>query len=190
MSDKTCNIKWLLLVSGLLFLGGCDSRRDAKGWEYAPDMYHSLAYETYTENPVFSDGQTLQTPPEGTIPVGFTPDNFEKTEANRILTGKTMRNPLILTEENTARGATVYTAYCAGCHGETGDGNGHLYSSKRYPYPPASLLSEKVRSNPDGELYHVISAGYGVMAPHASMIRPEDRWKSILYIREELQQVK
>ena len=73
------------------------------------------------------------------------------------------------------------------CHGESGDGLGYLFTSGRYLVPPSSLVDEKITAQPDGSIYHTISLGYGVMAEHASLILPEDRWRTILYIREELQ---
>ena len=39
----------------------------------------------------------------------------------------------------------------------------------------------------DGAIYHSITVGYGIMGAHGGMIRPEDRWKIILHIRENLQ---
>jgi hypothetical protein len=44
-----------------------------------------------------------------------------------------------------------------------------------------------MKERPDGEIFHTITLGFGVMGPHGFMIRPEDRWKTILYIRKELQ---
>jgi hypothetical protein len=57
----------------------------------------------------------------------------------------------------------------------------------KIPLPSASLLTDKVRNNPEGEIYHVISVGWGIMAAHGSMIRPDDRWKAVLYVRNVLQ---
>ena len=39
----------------------------------------------------------------------------------------------------------------------------------------------------DGEIYHTLTVGYGIMGAHGGMIRPADRWKIILYIHENLQ---
>jgi hypothetical protein len=39
----------------------------------------------------------------------------------------------------------------------------------------------------DGEIYHSITLGYGSMGPHGSLVRPDDRWKVINYIRMVLQ---
>ena len=39
----------------------------------------------------------------------------------------------------------------------------------------------------DGEIFHSITVGFGIMGAHGGMIRQEDRWKIILHIRENLQ---
>ena len=81
----------------------------------------------------------------------------------------------------------MYGAFCANCHGEKGDGKGHLFTSGVYKYPVRTLVSEEMKQRPDGEIYHSITLGFGVMGAHGFMIRPEDRWKAILYIRKNLQ---
>ncbi|HET6555758.1 MAG TPA: c-type cytochrome [Prolixibacteraceae bacterium] len=180
--------KYLSASALILFLGSCDRDRNTTGWEYFDDMAHSPAYETYTPNPNFPDGKTMRNPVEGTIPIGYEPYMYQKTDEDRVKAGQELRNPLEANEQNIARGKEVYTVFCSSCHGETGNGQGHLFTSKKYNYQPASLLSDKVRTNPDGEIFHVITVGFGVMAPHGYMIRPDDRWKATMYIRNVLQQ--
>ena len=70
-----------LLISSLLLItvfASCDRTRSSTGWDYAPDMYYSEAYETYTPNPNFEDGLTMRTPAKGTIPRDMIPFNYEK----------------------------------------------------------------------------------------------------------------
>jgi mono/diheme cytochrome c family protein len=81
----------------------------------------------------------------------------------------------------------VFQTYCKICHGEAGDGKGFLFTSGKYPYPPASLINDKMKAAPDGEIYHVITVGFGIMGAYGTQIRPDDRWKTIMYIRKELQ---
>ena len=80
-----------------------------------------------------------------------------------------------------------YNRFCAQCHGEKGDGMGYLYTSKKYAFPPSNLLKDKTIRRPDGEIYHIINVGINIMGAHASQISPDDRWKIVLYIREDLQ---
>jgi mono/diheme cytochrome c family protein len=173
-------------MSLIVVFGSCDRDRNSTGWEYFDDMAHSSAYETYSPNPNFADGKTMRNPVEGTIPLGYQPYLYQKTDEDRVKAGTELVNPLVANEQNLARGKQVYTVYCSSCHGDTGDGKGFLFTSKKYPFPPASLLSDKIRNNPEGEIYHVISVGFGVMPQHGSQVRPDDRWKVALYIKNVL----
>ena len=175
------------LMISLAILPGCDRKSDKPGWDYFPDMHYSPAYQTYSENPNFPDGKTMQKPVEGTIPVDMLPFQYEKTEADEIRAGRELINPLLPDEANLARGEKAYNAFCSQCHGVLGDGQGILYTSCKYLVPPGNLVAEKVVNKPDGGIYHSISVGFGVMGEHASIVRSEDRWKIILYIREVLQ---
>ena len=42
-------------------------------------------------------------------------------------------------------------------------------------------------ANPETDIYHVITVGWGIMGEHGSMIKQEDRWKIAMYIKTELQ---
>jgi len=177
----------ILFVLVLMALVSCDRTRSSTGWDYMPDMYYSNAYESYTPNPNFEDNLTMRVPVEGTVPRDMLPFVWEKTDEDRILAGETLSNPLKNTFANVHEGSELYDIYCLSCHGEQGDGLGHLYTSERYPYPPANLLDDHVKALNDGEIYHSITVGYGIMGAHGSMILPEDRWKIILHMRENLQ---
>ena len=95
-----------------------------------------------------------------------------------------MINPLDNNPENLERGKQVYGVFCASCHGSQGDGKGHLVSSGVYNYPVRTLVSDQMRKRPDGEIYHTITLGFGVMGAHGFMIQAEDRWRTVYYVRE------
>ncbi|WP_297086952.1 cytochrome c [uncultured Draconibacterium sp.] len=176
-----------LLIVAFVLLSACDYNRRTTGWQYFEDMVTSPAYESYTANPNFADGKTMQPPVPGTIPRGMVPYAYEKTDEDRVLAAATLVNELENNKTNLQRGEKMYGVYCMQCHGDTGDGQGPLYVNKKYTYPPASLLSEKMLASPEGDIYHVITVGHGIMAEHGSMIRPEDRWKIAMYVKEVLQ---
>jgi len=177
----------VFLSLAIIVLSSCDYNRRTTGWQYFDDMVNSPAYESYTPNPNFNDGKTMQPPVPGTIPRGMIPYAYQKTEEDRALAAKTLVNDVELTTVNLDRGKQMYGIYCMQCHGEKGDGQGRLFTSKKYPYPPASLLSEKMMVNPEADIFHVITVGHGVMGEHGSMIKPDDRWKIAMYIKQELQ---
>lgn len=182
-------MKHLLIPIGLIILAtvSCDRTRTSTGWDYMPDMYYSEAYETNAPNENFADGLTMRTPVEGTVPRGIVPFPYKKSDEDRVLAGREMINPVELSESSVSAGKKAFGVFCSTCHGEKGDGQGFLYTSGRYPYPPASLVNEKLIEMKDGEIYHAITVGYGVMGAHGAMISQADRWNIINYIREELQ---
>jgi mono/diheme cytochrome c family protein len=174
------------IVTGLS-LTSCDRTRNDKGYEYFPDMVHSLAYETYTANPNFADGNTEQAPVKGTIPREMIPYQYPATVEGRLQAGKELVNPMQDSLMDLVAGKDLYTTFCIGCHGPNGDGKGHLYTSGKFAVPPASLLSAKMLAVPGGEIYHVITAGFNVMGAHGPQIRPNDRWQIVNYVQNVLQ---
>ena len=179
--------KGIIALAIVAIFSSCDRDRNTTGWQYFDDMVKSPAYETYTANPNFANGQTMRNPVEGTIPIGYQPYNYQKTDEDRIKAGLELVNPLLPTALNVERGKQAYLVYCINCHGDKGDGKGFLFTSGKYPFPPKSLLSDKVRKNPIGEIFHVETVGFGVMPAHGKQIRPEDRWKIAMYVKEVLQ---
>jgi cytochrome c553 len=176
----------LMLIAVVMFLS-CDRTRSDKGREYFPDMAHSLAYKTYTESPAMPNNQTMQKPVEGTIPRDLVPYRYYEFDPNEERPGKELENPLEVNQQVLDEGKHLYEIFCMLCHGETGDGQGFLYTSKKYAVQPRSLIEESVMAQASGQIYHTISAGYGVMGQHASLIRPEDRWKIVAYVEKMIQ---
>lgn len=185
LKDK---IYLLFALLGITLNFSCSHDPQEPGHTYFPDMINSQAYETQSENPLYADGKTMREPVEGTVPRGTTPFPYEKTEEDRLKAGEELENPIETTPESVKQGKKLYGYYCIQCHGEQGDGQGHLYTSGLYTYPPASLINDKMKNAPDGDIYHVITVGFGIMGAHGSIVRPDDRWKIINYIREVLQQ--
>ncbi len=177
----------VLLGAVLIATSACDYNRKTTGWEYFRDMSHSPAYESYSPNPNFPDGKTMQAPVDGTIPRNLVPYPYQKNDQDRALAATKLVNHLQPSPENLTRGKMAYGIYCSSCHGEKGDGKGNLYTSGKFPYPPGNLLSPKMMANPESDIYHVITVGFGIMAPHGSQIRPDDRWKIAMYVKKELQ---
>lgn len=174
----------------IIAFSSCDRRSTERGSSYLPDMQESQAYDTYSENPNFEDSMTLRKPAEGTIPRNMIPYHLVKTDEDLKLAGEKYFNPLEYTETNLAKGKLQYERFCIHCHGEKGDGQGYLYTSKRYAYPPANLTLDQTMNRPDGEIYHIINVGIKIMGSHASQLSQEDRWRIMMYIRKDLQKVK
>lgn len=169
-----------------LSFSSCDRTRNDKGYEYFPDMAHSLAYETYAPNPIHPD-QGMLTPPEGTVARGFTPYPFPATPEGRDQAGIELTNPFESEPDVLARGKEMYGIFCQQCHGTLGDGKGSLYTSGKYVIAPANLIRDDYKDKPSGDIYHVITQGFGVMGAHGAQIHPDDRWKIVSYVKTVLQ---
>lgn len=181
----------MALVSAAVILAtgvsSCDRTRMDKGYEYFPDMSHGQAYQTYSENPATADGKTMREPVEGTIPRDIAPYPYTPDFEGRAQAGMHLNNPLDINEGILKEGEALYKVFCAQCHGTAGDGQGILFTSGKYIIPPTSLLDPRIVAQPSGETYHVITAGWGVMGAHGSLIRPDDRWKIIAFIEKVIQ---
>ncbi len=174
-------IMCVLSLSGL-FLLSCDRDKNNPGYDYFPDMAYTKAYKTYAPNPCFYDGKTLQAPVEGTISREAENYPYKKTDADLIKAAK-IKNPLKPDSQNIARGEKVYQTICLQCHGDKADGKGFLFTSGKFTYAPANLTSVKTINRTDGELYHIVTVGLGLMPAHGIIVRPDDRWKVIMYLR-------
>jgi len=176
------------LLAVMLFMSSCNHDRNKPGYAYMPDMYYSEAAEAYSPNNVFSDSMTMQVPVRGTIARGHYPAYPYKPKSpdDQKRAGLELVNPVPVNTETLVKGKELYSIFCINCHGELGDGKGYLFTSKRFPAQPTSLIADYVKNKPDGELYHVITLGSlsGLIGAHGSQIAPEDRWKIINYVRE------
>jgi mono/diheme cytochrome c family protein len=181
MSGRIYRILFMLILVSVQY--SCDRERNNPGWDYFPDMFYSTAYETFSKNPNFKDGMTMRVPVPGTVPRDFTPFNYTIDPESRIRAGAELVNPFIASSENLENGKKIYSIFCMGCHGASGGGNGTLYTSGLYPLQPRVLTDEKAKKLRDGEIFHTITLGFGSMGAHGAQIRPEDRWKLVLYIR-------
>lgn len=169
-------------------ISSCDRTRMDKGYEYFPDMAHGPAYHTYSDNPALEGNRTMLEPVEGTIPRDIVPYPWEEGFEGREMASMFLESPMNITDKLLEEGRDLYMVFCANCHGVAGDGRGNLHTSGKYIIPPTSLVTDEARAYTSGEVYHVITTGWGVMGAHGSLIRPDDRWKIIAFIEQVIQE--
>ncbi|MEZ5351357.1 MAG: cytochrome c [Bryobacteraceae bacterium] len=162
----------LLLASvALLGVGLMSCRQDM----HDPPRYRPLAKSTF-----FPDGRASRPIIEGTVAWGKL-----KTDT-RMFKGKVGNDfisdiPVPVTEALLTRGQQRFNIYCSPCHGGGGDGEG-MVVQRGFKHPP-SYHSDKLRNQPSGYYFDVISNGFGAMASYASRVPVADRWAIIAYIR-------
>lgn len=160
---------------------GCSAEGDRPGYEVLPGMVRSGTVHAFDTDPMTKDGPALRLPPEGTVPVGFTVFAYGPGPEEAKRAGLELANLFSPTPEHLTRGKQVFDSICFVCHGPRGEGDGPIIG--RFPNPP-SLLATRARTLPDGQIYHIITRGQGIMPSHAAQVRPEDRWRVILWVRE------
>jgi len=102
------------------------------------------------------------------------------------------RNPLPVTAQNAQRGAAVYEANCASCHGATGRGDGPASANLRPPPPPAELgwLAKIPASRRDAFMYWSIAEGGGrfgtAMPAYKGKLTQDEIWAVVGYIQARL----
>ena len=178
-----------VLLAFVATLSACKNNKST-GLEYARNMYDPLAYNPDQPNNNFANGQTAQTPPANTSPVGFVKYEYANTKEGYEAAGANLKNPLPHSEQNLLSGKHYYTVFCGPCHGENGDGKGHLVQIEKFTGVPAyhgdaaSSRGGAMSDLSEGKIYHTIMYGLNNMGSHASQLTPDQRWKVVMYVQQ------
>ena len=173
----------LLVIVASVFTGCFD--KSSPNYQYFPNMYEPVPYETYSEASAFPNGKEGQLPAEGSIPRGFTPYEYEDTTEGYNLAKAELVSPLDSTMVDIDRAKELYTIYCSICHGDKGDGKGNLVKKEKFLGVP----NYKDRDITEGSIYHVVTYGLNSMGSHANQLSQEERWQVthyVLKLRSEL----
>ena len=141
----------VLGVSTAVILAGCGAGGENQGLEYAPNMYHSVAYEPltqitdpdagwyfnaldarsgefYNSNPYNPYKMNLRLPPKHTVrrtPNGWLPYRGVNDSTGLRMADKLV-NPIEATPVILEQGKVLFETYCKHCHGAKGTGDGKV----------------------------------------------------------------
>ncbi len=164
-----------------LLIAGCRGGSDKPGYMVISGMDEPVPYETYDPNKLLPGGQTLQPPPMGTVASHQTPMRYAKGPKEALRAGRELTNPLKPTEKNMARAKHLFDTFCVVCHGDKGMGDGPIIG--RFPNPP-NLHAKHAINLKDGNIFHLITHGQGLMNNYRVQVRPMDRWRLVHYVRD------
>jgi len=195
----------LVVVGGLM---GCRGQIKTKppihpNWNM--DQQHR--YDPQEPSSFFDDGRSMRAPVAGTVPaanisrsepgdIGYMADNARDDEHfhHGTIGGQNVNSlppQVTLDRDLLERGQERFEIFCQPCHGMAGEGDGIV--PERGLLRPPSLHDERLRAEPLGHLYRVITYGVragsvsvdggGNMGPYGSQIRPYDRWAVAAYVR-------
>lgn len=152
-------------------------------YQYMPNMYQSVGYETYQASDAFRNGVEAQLPAEGSIPRGdFMPYEIDNTNAGFDLAKTTLKSPLDSTQVDYNEGKVLYDIYCGICHGNKGDGKGKLVQREKILGVPS--YDDVGRAITTGSIYHVIYYGKNTMGSYANQLNENERWQVVAYVEK------
>lgn len=189
-------------IIGAMALAGCKAGGDNPGLEFAPNMYHSVAYEPlkqikdkesgkwvnsseddigeyYSSNPYNAYEMNMREPVANTVRRGkYLPYRIPKDSL--ALAARIMINPLDSSAAVLADGKRLYAIFCTHCHGDKGTEPGLV--GVKYAGVP-SFTSRALIDMTQGHIFHVLSKGKGRMPSHASQLSIEERWTVARYVQ-------
>jgi len=154
-------------------------------YQYMPNMYESVAYETYSESDAFNSptglkGKEGQLPAEGSIKRGFVPYGIPNTTEGYDFSKTITTSPLDGIAVDMKKAEELYGIYCAICHGETGNGMGKLVKQEKLLGVP----SYKDRQVTVGSIFHVQTYGLNSMGSYSNQLSQQERWMIAAYVLE------
>lgn len=162
----------LLMLTALCALGfaGCENMNTLR-----QDMANQPRQNPLSPAPFFADGRSERPIIENTVAHGAIQDDglFVPKDSNAF--------PLPVNMELLERGQQRYGIFCSPCHGIQGDGMG-MVAVRGMKHPP-SYHQDRLRNEPVGYLYDVVTNGFGAMYGYSAQIPPRDRWAIIAYVR-------
>lgn len=203
------NISLILSAAAVMSLTSCSHDRSMAGnydpnnpgYEYAPegDMYHSVPYDPMSQyegnvtfknfksstNPYDADGSNIRMPVKGTImrgkldyyfPYKNTPEDYERAAS--------LQNPYAHDPKAISEGKLYFETYCWQCHGSEASPKGSLVAAGKFP-PPTWDMERKtyMAGLPEGKMFFSITYGRNLMGPHGPIVKPDQRWKIISYLK-------
>ena len=139
------------------------------------DMANQPRVNPLAPSDFFADGRSERPAIENTVARGSVENDalFVPKDSNSF--------PLPLTKELLQRGQERYGIFCTPCHGMQGDGQG-MVAMRGMKHPP-SYHQDRLRAEPNGYIYDVITNGFGAMYGYSAQIPPRDRWAIVAYMR-------
>lgn len=172
-----------LVVSLLMGVTSCFDKSEPN-YQYMPNMYESVGYESYegVDNGLFPQSTAAMVPVEGTVSRNWLPYEYDNSIEGKEL-ARVQPSPLdsLNREENLAKGKELYDIYCAICHGNKGAGQGTLVKREKILGVPS--YADAARNITVGSTYHTMYYGLNSMGSYASQFSTEEEmWQVSEYV--------
>jgi mono/diheme cytochrome c family protein len=147
------------------------------------NMDFQEAYKPQEGSNFFADGRAMRPLVPGTVARGFLKedDHFYKGLVNGQ-PAQALPPQVKLTKELLKRGQQRYNIVCAPCHDSAGTGKGTVALRAPISNMPNFHSDQTVKKNV-GEVYGIISNGFGRMPAYSWSVPYEDRWAIASYMK-------
>ena len=179
MNTMKSLIKILVVMVVLITMASC-KKDSAPNYQYMPNMYQSVGYETYSESSAFANGVEAQLPVEGTISRGHSLFEYDNTAEGTALAKELLKSPLDSTQVDLDNAKVLFDIYCGICHGVKGDGQGNLVKREKILGVPR--YDDAGRAINEGSIYHTIYYGKNAMGSYANQLNEKERWEVVAYV--------
>lgn len=169
--------KIVSIITILVIVTSC-KKTGSPNYQYFPNMYESVGYETYAESSAFNNGKEGQLPPKGTVKRGFVPYDLPNNNAGYEASKNVLVAPIDSTAVDLDKAKELFDIYCAICHGEKGDGKGKLVEREKILGVPS--YADRVITV--GSVYHVQTYGLNSMGAYANQLSQNERWMIAAYV--------
>lgn len=182
-NNKYKHMKSLIIILVLaVMISSVFSCKDNRkpNYQFMPDMYEPIGYETYGEYEVFLNEQSAMLPVQGTIARGHSLFNYVNTNEDYERAKIELISPLDSTQVNLTKGKELYNIYCGICHGTKGNGQGNLVKREKILGIPS--YDDIGRAITEGSIYHTIYYGKNAMGSYANQLNEKERWQVVAYV--------
>jgi mono/diheme cytochrome c family protein len=149
-------MRTLVLVGLVLTVAACSGDFER--------MRDQEKYKLYAQSSVFGDGNAMQAPPAGAVPI------------------EVEQPPQRIDVALVQLGQDRFNVYCAACHGVLGDGDTPVAAHMPLRRPPSLHDPAIVAFTPE-RLYAIVTQGYGFMPSYAPQLSVRERWAVVAYVR-------
>src|SRR5207245_3964336 len=144
------------------------------------DMHDQPKYRPGRVSSFFADGRASRPLVPGTVARGHLDDDA-LLYAGKSGDAFADTFPFPVSRDVLQRGQERYNIFCSPCHDRVGSGGGMIVL-RGYRRPPAFHI-DRLRQQPAGYFFDVITRGFGVMPSYAEQIPVRDRWAIVAYVR-------
>ncbi len=146
-------------------------------------MYNQAKKRPLAGSEFYRDGLASRIPPAGTIARGWLREdpvlNTGIGPDGKFVSGLPASVPF--DKALLSRGQQRFNVFCSPCHGRQGNGQGMIVQ-RGFKQPPSYHI-DRLRSQPLGYFFDVMTNGFGQMSSYASQVPVADRWAIAAYVR-------